>query len=200
MMKARTHEDRIRNAVARVPRGAGSVPALRRRGTTDSLCSALHACTARTRLQKEVTGESEQARPETEGQAFGLGPRLPRHGLVDRFRLWNLASEFRIGKTLANDLANADIKSLCIGHVAIVESERLLIDVAEQVERFHADVGPVQAALQETPEILHAIGVDISIHVLNRVVDDSVLIVSLQRLIRFQFITEDSRSRFDVLT
>jgi hypothetical protein len=38
----------------------------------------------------------------------------------------------------------------------------------------------VQAALQEAPEILHAVGVYIAIHVLDCVIDDGVLVIRFQ--------------------
>jgi hypothetical protein len=40
------------------------------------------------------------------------------------------------------------------------DTKRLLINVLEQVEWLHADIGSVQATLQKTPEVLHGVGVD----------------------------------------
>src|SRR5271166_6849448 len=95
------------NAVARVPRRAGSISSFRQGSAADSFRSALHACTSRTRIQKEVFGESESARPQAKGQAFGRGPRFPRQGTLER-RFSNLAGELRIGQPLADDLTNAN--------------------------------------------------------------------------------------------
>ena len=53
------------------------------------------------------------------------------------------------------------------------------------------DVSSVKATLQQTPEVLHCVGVDIPVHVPDRVIDDSVLVVSLQTIVRLQFISED---------
>ena len=133
-------------------------------------------------------------------QAFGLGPRFPRSGLVDRlrFRAVNLPGEFRIGQTLATNRANHDREPLRIIHAAVIEPARLFVDVPEQVERFHADVSSVERPLQETPEVLHPVGLDVSIRVLNGVIDDRVLIVCLQPFRRFQFVTEDSGPGFDL--
>src|ERR1039458_6061086 len=47
---------------------------------------------------------------------------------------------------------------------------------------------------------VHPIGMDVAIYILNRVVDDRVLVVGFQPFVRFQFVTEDCRASFDVLT
>src|SRR5205823_4198092 len=117
--------------------------ALRRRNETDSFGSAFHAYSPRARVQKKSVDESEPSRTEAKSQTFGLGPRLPRHGLVDRFCSCNLASEFLVGKALANDCADPNVKAFRVGHLAVVESPSLFVDVAEQVKRLNADIGPV---------------------------------------------------------
>src|SRR5713226_1086738 len=150
MMGASAYENRICDGVARVPRRARSLHAVRQRNEVSAFRSTLHDCPARARIQKEVAQESEPARTEAEGQALipfapsvaayplgiardcwadrapfevfnealtfqvlthlspalrafpaisicfarfhtspclaGLGPRFPRHGLVDGFR------------------------------------------------------------------------------------------------------------------
>src|SRR5205085_361517 len=62
------------------------------------------------------------------------------------------------------------------------------------------DVGAMQAALQETPEILHGVRVNIPIYVFNCVIDNRVLVVVLQSLIRLQLITENCCTSLDVFT
>ena len=44
----------------------------------------------------------------------------------------------------------------------VVVAETLLIQIPEQVEGLHGNVGSVQAALEQRPEILQAVGVDIA--------------------------------------
>jgi hypothetical protein len=199
MIGERGRENRTSNAVAGVHRGTGSLSPIRRRREADCLSSTLHTCAPRTSLQKEVCRESEATRPKTEGQAIGLGPRFPRQGLVDGFRFSSLTGEFRIGQPLADDLTDTDVKPLGISHLAIVKPERLLVDVAEQVERFHTDIGPVQATLQQTPEIFHAVGVSIFVSVFNRVIDDGMLVILRQAVIRKQLVGEDRCASLDVL-
>lgn len=59
----------------------------------------------------------------------------------------------------------------------MVKPERLFIDVAEQVERLDADVGAFQRTLKQAPEVLQPVRVNLPTDVLNRVVNDGVLIV-----------------------
>jgi hypothetical protein len=60
----------------------------------------------------------------------------------------------------------------------------LFVDVAEQMERLNADIGPVKATLQQAPEVLHGVRVDIAVNVLYRVIDNRMLVVILQTVIR----------------
>jgi hypothetical protein len=130
-MEVKRHENRTRNAVAGMQSRSRSIQALRRRPATDSFRPTFHTCAPRTCIQKEGNGEPESTRTQTQGQALGLGPRFPRHGLVDRFRFSQLADEFRISKSLTDDLTYANIKTLGIGHLAIVKPKSLFVDIAE---------------------------------------------------------------------
>src|ERR1035437_3256756 len=105
--------------------------------------------TARSGIQKTSRFEPAQARAEKEGQAFRL-PRGKRPtALVDRRYFSSLTGEFGIGEALAGNLRNRQTKPFRVVHVLPgVVAERLLIDVAEQVEGFDADVGSMQTALQ----------------------------------------------------
>lgn len=53
-----------------------------------------------------------------------------------------------------------------VGQLALVESEHALVQVSEQVERLDADVGAVKATLEQRPEVLGSVGVDLPIDVL----------------------------------
>ena len=106
-----------------------------------------------------------------------------------------VAGEFLIREPLPGDPPEHGGESLGIVHVyPIVVAERLLIDVFAQVERLDANVGSVQSALEETPEVLHRVGVDVAVSVFDGVVDDGVLIVTFQTIVGFQFIAEDRRA------
>lgn len=153
----------------------------------------------RSGVQETSRLEPAKARAEAEGRAL----RFPRgkRPLVDFRYFPHLAGEFGIREALAGDLRYRQTKPLCVVHVLPgVISQCLFIDVAEQVEGFHADVGPVQAALEQAPGVLDRVRVDISIHVFNGVIDNAVLIVGFQPVVRLQFIAEDRGPGLDVLT
>ena len=56
-------------------------------------------------------------------------------------------------------LRDSDEAVRIVHFVPVVEPKSLFIDVPEQVERFHANVGTVQSALQQTPKVLAAVSV-----------------------------------------
>lgn len=49
--------------------------------------------------------------------------------------------------------------------LVIVEAERLLIEIPEQVERLDTDVCSIDAPLDQTPEILKSIGMNFAINI-----------------------------------
>jgi len=42
-------------------------------------------------------------------------------------------------------------------HLAEVVPEHLFVQIPEQVERLHADIGSLEAALQEAPEVFESV-------------------------------------------
>lgn len=68
------------------------------------------------------------------------------------------SSERGIGQTATDDVGRSGFKpGLVILVLAVVVAERLLIEVAKQMERFDTHIGSAQAALQQRPEVLKAI-------------------------------------------
>jgi hypothetical protein len=103
--------------------------------------------------------------------------RCPRRCCGEFFsaRLWQFrAGERNIGQTLADDVLEGQRETECVIATAIVEAECLLIEVAEQMERFYGYVGALDGALQQGPEILPIVGVDVAVNVRLGVVDDVV--------------------------
>src|ERR1700730_13438356 len=174
------------------------VPALRRHDEAAPSSAARGIPEAPERVQ----GTSGDSRPQAEGQAS----RFPRPcRLVDSFclrlRRRLLASEFLPSETLADNLTDGEVEAIRIIHVlTVVVTKRLFVKVAEQVERLHADVGAVQTALEQAPEVFHGVGVDVPIDILNGVVNHGVLVVFVQSIVREKFITEDRGARFYTLT
>ena len=56
--------------------------------------------------------------------------------------------------------------------VAIVEAKYLLCQIAVHVKRFDGNVGPAQSSLEQRPEVLNTLSVNLAVHVFHRVVDD----------------------------
>src|ERR1700722_9498048 len=68
----------------------------------------------------------------------------------------------------------------------IVVAESLFVKIPEQMEWLYVDIGPVKATLQEAPEVLHCVGMDVAVHVLGGMVYDGVLVIGLQAIVGFE--------------
>ena len=74
-----------------------------------------------------------------------------------------LTGQVFVGQSLAGDLRERQHKASAIVHVLpVVVAEALLIQIPEQVEGLHGNVGSIQPALEQRPEVLQAVGVDIA--------------------------------------
>jgi len=146
--------------------------------------------------------QSEPARSKAEtegGQSFRFGPRCKRPTrLVDRLlMIRHLAGDFGPCQALSDDLAHSHIKAVTIGQrlpvaiLPVVEAKRLFIEIAEQVEGFHADVSSVQSALQQAPEVFHRVRMDVAANVLNSMVNHLMSVIGLQPIVGQQKIGVD---------
>src|SRR5579862_8123713 len=107
---------------------------------------------ARSGLQKTLHTQPEQARTKAETKAR----RWPRPCRLAgfRFRLLPASDQSFVSQALACELGENHLEPpVVVNILAVVEAKRLLIDVAEQVIGFHADVGTVDSALQQRPEV-----------------------------------------------
>ena len=78
-----------------------------------------------------------------------------------------LSRQLGIGEATANGLCHGKGGAVFVGkrivlRGVIVEPKHLLCDVAVEVERFDSNVGALQAALQETLEVLDSLGLDLA--------------------------------------
>src|SRR6267378_1268947 len=71
---------------------------------------------------------------------------------------------------------------------AIVVAVSLLIQIAEKMERLDAHVGTRNSTLQERPKVFYSVGMDPTVNVLHGMVDDLVLILSMQAFVSAQLI------------
>jgi hypothetical protein len=70
---------------------------------------------------------------------------------------FRLAGQLIEREPFSNDTGDGGAESLSISQFPIVKSERLLVQIAEQVKRLHRNVRAVDSALQERPEILQPV-------------------------------------------
>jgi hypothetical protein len=120
--------------------------------------------------------ESQQARAEAKSQtyeAFRLGPRFSV--LVALRFFTHLAGDFGKSQALANDLGSQSVEAVTVSPAdPMVESEGLLIQIAEQMERLDTDVRGTKPALQKAPELLNTVSVDVPLQVGLSVIDELV--------------------------
>src|SRR5262245_5769605 len=91
--------------------------------------------------------------------SWGLSACLPLPCLShSRRRSW-VGSQVFVGEALAVHLTGQSLKALAVRLLAGVEAEHFLIDVAEKVEGFNANVGALQGTLQQRPEVFNSVGV-----------------------------------------
>ena len=67
------------------------------------------------------------------------------------------------------------------------------------MERFNRNVGAMNPALQETPEIFKGVRVNRSLHIRHRMIDDFVGVLTFQAVVGLQLIAVQSRARFNAL-
>jgi len=110
-----------------------------------------------------------------------------------------LPDERLVGEPLANNrLGDLDeTPSVVVG--AVVVAKGLFIEVAEQMERHHADVGAFDGALKQRPEVVEAVDVDLALDVFLAVVDHAVNVVVLQALVGQERVGKDFGARLHVL-
>ena len=100
---------------------------------------------------------------------------------------------------MTEDVGHRSFKAGLIVHVLpVVVTERLLIEVAKQMERFDAHVSTVDTALQQRPEVLKSVRVHAPINVLDGVVNHLMLEL-IQPVVRLQGVRVQRGPGFNVL-
>ena len=99
--------------------------------------------------------------------------------------------QLTVCQALADDPRGGTNEALAVSEGTGVESEGLLVEVAEEMERFDADVGTVDGSFQETPEVLQAVGMNPALGVALGVVDHLVLVVLAEPVVGLESVSED---------
>jgi len=122
---------------------------------------------------------------------------LPCRGLGRR--RWS-GGQLTVAQTFAGDFTSKPLESIAVAGLAGVEPEGFFVQVAEEVERLDANVGPLDGTLEQRPEILDAGGVDHPVHVLLGVVDNTVDEVAVKVVVRDEIIGHNLSAFGDVPT
>src|SRR5882724_1032953 len=115
-------------------------------------------------------------------------------------RRTHLASYFGIGQSLSDDVRGNVFESQAImSKCPKVVTEHLFVEIPEQVERFDADIGAFQLALEQAPKVFESVGVNLPVNIPFRMVNNLVLeSLLLKSLIGHERIGVDRASSFDV--
>jgi hypothetical protein len=144
-------------------------------------CGASQRLTATHRGRPQANRrKSEQTGTQAKSQAYEAFRLGPRGNVLVGIRFFpHLAGDFGKGQTLPNNARSEFAEAVTVIHILpIVEPKSLFIDVAEQVEGLNANVGSTETALQETPEVFHAVRVNISANVFLSVIDNVVRVLA----------------------
>jgi hypothetical protein len=172
-------------------------PELRPKGIRVRELRPIHACADNKAAQAKDSSEEENGKGS--GSQASLAATLTFFPLY-RSGLLVFARQPIPRQTTSDNLSANMLKTTVIVAVPLVVAERLLIQIPEQVEGFDADVRAMKLPFHEAPEVLHRVGVNVSLGILDGMIDDRVLVVIRQTFVREQFIAEDRRSCFNVFT
>src|SRR6266446_899693 len=124
--------------------------------------------------------------------------RRPRN-----WRLWKtlivLADELRISQSLSDNAAHDLNKPTSVIVLALVESERLLVQIAEQMKRLNVHIRPVDSALKQRPKVFQSVGMDAPFHVALGMIDELVGVFVRQAHVGKMLVCENFRAFLDVL-
>src|SRR5262249_12492684 len=84
--------------------------------------------------------------------------------------------------------------AVSVGSLPLIVPEGLLVEIAEQMERLDADIGSLNASLEQAPKILNTVGVHVPFNVALRVIDELMNVFTIQSGIRCQFVSEQLNS------
>src|SRR5579862_2550324 len=99
-----------------------------------------------------------------------------------------------VGESAPGDGSEYGLEASVVPEAALVEREDALVEVAEEVVRLDADVGAVEAALDEAPEVLDAVRVYATIDIAFGVVDRAVREPDAEPVVRRERVGVDHRA------
>ena len=114
-------------------------------------------------------------------------------------RLWwktitTLADELGIHQAFSGKARNGFQKAAFVIVFALVESERLFIQIPEQMKRFNAHIRSFDTALEQRPEVFQPVSVNVAFRVALRVVNDLVDVFVIEFRVRAKSIRDYFRT------
>jgi len=103
-----------------------------------------------------------------------------------------------IGQPFADDLAHGTHEPSNVLGFPIVEPKDLLIEIPEPMERLDAHIGAFDPTLQQAPEVLQPVGVDLALGIALGVVNDLVGVLPLQSTVGRVGVGEHVGPRLDL--
>ena len=95
-----------------------------------------------------------------------------------------LSDELGVFQAFSDDaLHGSNAKPALVGVLSLVESERLLIAVSEQMKRLNVHVSSFQASLEQRPEVFKAVRVDVAFRVALKMVYNLAVVIFRQIVI-----------------
>src|SRR5262245_55445566 len=86
-----------------------------------------------------------------------------------------MSGQFFVHDSLSDNLTHDHLEAFTVITETLIESKDLFIQVAEHMKRFNTNVGALNATLQERPEVLNAVGVNVSTHIFFGVTHEGML-------------------------
>src|SRR5205807_5673506 len=112
---------------------------------------------------------------------FCRGNFRPRQSLMV---LRPLADQFFVSQATASKSRSRFHEPISVSSFASIESKSLFVQVSEQVKRFYCNVSTFNASLEKRPEVFHRIGMNLSVNVPLRVIDNAVNVFLVKLIVR----------------
>lgn len=100
---------------------------------------------------------------------------------------------------MTKDVRHGNFETFFVAHLGtVVVAERLFVEVAKEMERFHTNVGSANTTLEKRPEVLKAVGVNAAVDILDSMIHNLVSILTGKSFIGQKGICVEGCTSFDM--
>ncbi len=103
-------------------------------------------------------------------------------------------------ESATNDLTTDERETLRVSQFAPIVAKTLFIKEAEQMKWLNTDISSIQLALDQTPEVLNRVRVNVPIHILHGMINNCVLILGRESIVGSQRVAKESGTGLNVLS